>query len=204
MNELPEVLASDAEREGASRRLRDAAAEGRLTLEEFTERLDRAYAARTRTELEELTSDLPAAAPAEPAPVRAGARSQPSRKVVAVFGNAVRRGRWRVGEHTRCLTVAGNATIDLRDAILESPEPTIDVFCAMGNLDLIVPEGVDVDLGVIAVFGNKNDKRRGAPHPEAPVVRVGGVVVMGNVTVRGSGGDRRKALLPPPPPLPPT
>ena len=36
MNELPEVLASDAEREGASRRLRDAAAEGRLTLEEFT------------------------------------------------------------------------------------------------------------------------------------------------------------------------
>jgi DUF1707 SHOCT-like domain/Cell wall-active antibiotics response LiaF, C-terminal len=199
VNELPEVLASDAEREGASKRLRDAAAEGRLTLEEFTERLDRTYAARTRAELAELTSDLPAAASAQPAPVRAATRA---RKVVAVFGNTERRGRWRVGERTRCVTFAGNAKIDLRDAILEGPDATIDVFCAMGNLELIVPEGVDVDLDVFAVLGNKTDKRRGAPHPEAPVVRVEGVVVMGNVTVRGTGGERKR-ILPPPPGLPP-
>lgn len=200
MNDLPEVLASDAEREGAGGRLRDAAAEGRLTLEEFTERLDRAYAARTRGELEQLTSDLPAGASSEAATARTGTRP---RNLVAVFGNTVRRGRWRVGERTRCVTFAGNARIDLRDAVLESPEARIDVFCAMGNLDLIVPEGVDVDLSIVAVLGNKNDHRRGATHPEAPVIRVEGFVVMGNVTVRGTGGERKRSLLPPPPPLPP-
>jgi hypothetical protein len=40
MSELPEVRASDVEREQAVARLRDAAAEGRLMLEEFTERID--------------------------------------------------------------------------------------------------------------------------------------------------------------------
>ena len=197
MSELPEVLASDAEREAAGKRLRDASADGRLTLEEFTERLDGVYAARTRNDLEQLTRDLPVAAPSTAAqPVRVRQRA---RWVVALMGNTSRRGRWRVGEQTNSITLAGNSTIDLREAILDGPEVRIAVLCAMGNVHLIVPDGVDVDLGVIAVMGNKFDRRRGVPRPEAPVVRVEGLVLMGNLTVRSSRGGSR--LPAPPPPL---
>jgi hypothetical protein len=53
--------ASDAEREAAVARLRQAAGEGRLSVEELTARVDAAYAATTTGELEALTADLPAA-----------------------------------------------------------------------------------------------------------------------------------------------
>jgi hypothetical protein len=55
----PAVLASDAERERVTARLRDAAVEGRLTLAESDERQAAAYAARTRDELAPLVADLP-------------------------------------------------------------------------------------------------------------------------------------------------
>jgi Domain of unknown function (DUF1707) len=53
------IRASDQERESVVAVLRDAYAEGRLTLEEFEERSSAGYAAKTWTELRELTADLP-------------------------------------------------------------------------------------------------------------------------------------------------
>lgn len=49
---------SDAEREEAAERLRVAAGDGRLDLQELEERLEQTYAARTYGELEPLTLDL--------------------------------------------------------------------------------------------------------------------------------------------------
>ena len=54
-----DLRVSDADRERTAARLRDAAGEGRLDVAELDERLERAYAARTRGELAELTADLP-------------------------------------------------------------------------------------------------------------------------------------------------
>jgi len=54
------IRASDQERESVADVLRDAYAEGRLTLDEFEERTSAAYAARTWADLRELTADLPA------------------------------------------------------------------------------------------------------------------------------------------------
>ena len=56
----PPILASDAERERSVALLRDAVGEGRLTLEEFSERIGLAHAARTDKELANLVRDLPA------------------------------------------------------------------------------------------------------------------------------------------------
>ena len=56
----PALRASDAEREHHVELLREHAGEGRLSLDELSERLDRAYAARTRGELTALLEDLPA------------------------------------------------------------------------------------------------------------------------------------------------
>ncbi len=54
------IRASDQERESVVDVLRDAYTDGRLTLDEFTERTSAAYAAKTWADLRELTADLPA------------------------------------------------------------------------------------------------------------------------------------------------
>lgn len=55
-----DLRASDAERRAVVQRLELALRDGRLTLAEFDERAQAAYAARTRGELDDLTADLPA------------------------------------------------------------------------------------------------------------------------------------------------
>jgi len=177
--ELPALRASDAERDQAVARLREGAAEGRLTLEEFTARMSRAYEARTHAELDELVRDLPAEQRQELVPKRARVRW-----VVSLMGNATRHGKWRVGERTIVLCAMGNATVDLCDAVLTGPEVEIIVFSTMGNVHVVVPDGVDVDLSAIAIMGNRFDRSRPSAGPAAPVVRIGGLVTMGNVFVR--------------------
>jgi hypothetical protein len=74
---LADIRVSDAEREHHAELLRDHAAQGRLTVDELDERLDRVYAARTVGELAPIVSDLPAPAqPRAPRP-RPRARRRP-------------------------------------------------------------------------------------------------------------------------------
>src|SRR5205809_614527 len=61
--ENPDMRASDADREHVAQLLRDGAGDGRLDMDELSERLESVYAARTFGELNTLTKDLPVAAP---------------------------------------------------------------------------------------------------------------------------------------------
>jgi len=56
----PQTLASDADRDTAVGLLNAACPEGRLTADEYDQRLSAAYAARTWQQLDQLTADLPA------------------------------------------------------------------------------------------------------------------------------------------------
>jgi Domain of unknown function (DUF1707) len=56
----PKIRASDYDRDRTAALLREHHAAGRLTLEEFNERLDQVYAAKTMGELDDLMADLPA------------------------------------------------------------------------------------------------------------------------------------------------
>jgi Domain of unknown function (DUF1707) len=80
---------SDAEREEAVTRLRAAAGDGRLTVDELDERTTAAYAAVTRGDLARLLDDLPGPALPERAPRRRGPR-MPGRAGFAA--------RWRTRE----------------------------------------------------------------------------------------------------------
>ena len=114
MSDHPVVRASDAERERAVEHLRDAAGEGRLTLEEFVERMTAAYDARTTGELDELVGDLPAQPGSQPV-----SRRRPTRFLFSLFASTEREGRIRVRRRVMCLTTFGNIDLDLRQATLE-------------------------------------------------------------------------------------
>jgi hypothetical protein len=55
----PNIRVSDIDRDRAAALLREHHAAGRLTPEEFSERLDRAFAAKTVGEIDDLLKDLP-------------------------------------------------------------------------------------------------------------------------------------------------
>jgi Domain of unknown function (DUF1707) len=56
----PRLRASDGDRERTAQLLREHHVVGRLTAEEFNDRLEKVFAARTLGELDELLADLPA------------------------------------------------------------------------------------------------------------------------------------------------
>jgi hypothetical protein len=61
------LRAADSDRESVADLLREQHLAGRLGSDEFQERLDRCYAARTYGELDELVADLPREEPRRPA-----------------------------------------------------------------------------------------------------------------------------------------
>jgi hypothetical protein len=163
----PELRASDADRDQAVVELREHTAAGRLTLEEFSERVDQAVAARTLAELDEVRSDLPGSVPAELE------RRRPKRFTGVAFGNTQRTGRWRLPRRSFGLSFFGDLDLDLRQAELSGPRASITVFVIFGNVDVYVPESVDVDLDGFTVFGHRRDWGRDLPqHPGAPLVDV--------------------------------
>jgi hypothetical protein len=54
-----DIRASNSEREAAVEILRTSLGEGRITMAEFEQRVQAAYAATTRGDLDALTNDLP-------------------------------------------------------------------------------------------------------------------------------------------------
>jgi DUF1707 SHOCT-like domain/Cell wall-active antibiotics response LiaF, C-terminal len=190
-DDQPTVLASDAERERVVLLLRDAAGDGRLTLEELAGRLDWTYGARTSQELELVTRDLPAQPPA--AAVAPGSRTS---LVVAIMSGADRSGRWRLGARCRAIAVMGGCKLDLRGAELTAQAPVIQAVSIMGGIEIIVPEGIPVEVTGVAIMGGKSVRIKDVPlQPGAPRLRVRVFALMGGVSVR-SKAAKRKTLTP--------
>jgi hypothetical protein len=179
VSETPALRASDADRERAIVLLREHAVAGRLTLEEFTDRMSAAYRAVTSEELDELARDLPAA----PVPVVTSRRG-PTRVVFSAFGSSECAGRIRVRGRVLCVTAFGNVDLDLRRATLEGEAITIVAIGAFGAIDVYVPEGVEVDLQGFSLFGHKSLRGNDPPpRPGTPLVRVWALSLFAGIDV---------------------
>jgi hypothetical protein len=178
VSDTPALRVSDSDRERTIALLRDHAAEGRLTLEEFTDRMSAAYLARTSDELEQLARDLPAVH------TSTGSRRRPTRFMLSMFGSAERAGRIRVRRRVGCLMAFGNIDLDLRQARLEGDVITIVAVGLFGAIDVYVPEGVEVDLHGLTLGGHKRALGN-EPPPEAgtPLVRVFAISVFAGIDV---------------------
>ena len=176
-----DLRASDAEREQAVLRLRDASAEGRLTLEELVARTETAYGARTRGDLVRVTADLPVAtAPALPA-----RREGRTRFVVAIFAPVRRRNRWKLGRRTFVLSVFAPTFFELGQASIEDDEATITIFSIFAPVNVTAPPQVEVDTSVISIFAPVQERGDAGPWaPHAPRIRINGVALFAPVFVK--------------------
>jgi hypothetical protein len=184
-NSNSRLRASDADRDRAAAVLNEALAEGRLTAEEHSERLDSIYAAKTHADLVPILEDLPAAQSASAGLEPARAQRDRGSRIVAVFGGATRKGAWRVPRNSTVVTVFGGADIDLRDAILPGQEITIRAVSVFGGMSVTVPPEMRVVDSGVAIFGGRDvagDTAESAG-PDVPVLRLHGVCVFGGVFV---------------------
>ena len=179
------INASDAERDATCDVLRAAAGEGRLTFEELADRIEAALTARTRGELARLTRDLPTAAERSPARTPPAARSSPRRPPSRRRSSATcaAPGVWRVPAYSSWSTVLGDRRPrPARGAhrTLAGDDPRPDEF---GNVEILVPEGVAVDVRVSSLLGSVK-QHADAVDPAAPRVIVTGRTILGDVRVQ--------------------
>jgi Domain of unknown function (DUF1707) len=184
VEELPEIRASDADRERTAQVLRTSGANGQLTVDELDERVEAAYAAKTRGELERLVEDLGETRDRRAdVPVRPG--DEGTRWVVSVMGGSDRKGHWRVGRSVTVLNLMGGGNLDLNDAEFAGDVVEMRVYSLMGGSEIRVPEDLDVEVSEFAFMGG-NDIRAGERRtPDGgPLLRLKIISIMGGTSVR--------------------
>ncbi|HKS99987.1 MAG TPA: DUF1707 domain-containing protein [Rugosimonospora sp.] len=181
MEQEDQVRVSDAEREAIVARLNAATGEGRLTLEEFADRAGRAYAARTRGELNELVADLPPAAPGQP---RRPPSQPPTSSQTVPVGAIKHAGRLRLEQDTEFSTIVGSVKLNLRQAEIAAEEVAVQVRTVVGSVKVWVPHGVRVDVDGNSFVGSRQvDQDDAGGYANAPLLRLRVDTVIGSVKV---------------------
>ena len=174
------VHVADTDRIQVAQLLGDEAAQGRLAMSEYEDRLAKAYAAQTFSELERLTADLPGAATSASI---GPCRPAPSTLLLAIMSGFERRGRWNVPSRLTSFALFGGGVIDLRYADFTSPEVEIHSYSICGGQTILLPPEVNADVHGVAVMGAfDHDDEQGSPG--APHVTVRGFSLWGSVGIK--------------------
>jgi predicted secreted protein len=172
---------TDRDRERAAELLQQACGEGRLTLEEFGDRVAAAWAARDATELEQATDGITAPVVGTPAS---------SKTMINIVGDEKRVGRWRLPRRLRVYSLIGDWVLDLRGALVSADavsDGVVDIthVSLLGDVRVIVPEGVEVELGGMVLIGDRKVELAAVPlRPGTPRIKLRVFGLITDVTVR--------------------
>ncbi|MFC7583429.1 LiaF domain-containing protein [Nonomuraea antimicrobica] len=79
------------------------------------------------------------------------------------MGDSKRRGSWRIEQELGAVAVMGDVLLDLREAEVRTNQVDILAVSVMGDVKIIVPDGVIVDLDGMAIMGDKKVDVQQAP-----------------------------------------
>jgi len=179
-------------RERAIAVLSDAFAQDALDVDEFERRVTRVHTTDSIADIEAVLEGLPNAttALAVPAPSVALAPAgetpdEPPQTMYAVFGGVDRRGSWTVPRRFRVVAMMGGVCLDLREARFPRGVIDLEVKAFFGGVQILVPPGLAVEVHGTAIMGGFQNVNRSppTPDPDAPLLRVRGVAVMGGVDI---------------------
>jgi hypothetical protein len=174
-----ELRVSDAERTHVVNVLQKAIGHGMLSLDEFTERTDRALAAKTRGELNSVLVDLPGVTHTD---AQAPVRARPV-ELRASFATLKRHGKWSVPRELVIYNRLGGTDLDFSEAHIPYSEVRIELNCGGGSVRLMLPEGASVvtdDVRMTA--GSIKDKVGGGTG--RPRFVLSGSVTAGSLVIR--------------------
>jgi hypothetical protein len=125
--------------------LRDAAGDGRLTADEFDERMEAALSSRTLGELAVLTADL------GPGPGAAVAQAEDVVRIDLRGGSVRRTGGWVVPRRLELRPSWCDVTLDFTEAVIVADTLVIEMNMRGGSLILVTKPGIVVDPVSLAV-----------------------------------------------------
>lgn len=170
---LDPELVTEEERNGVLSALVRATSEGQLTLEEFGRRTDIVLTTGSREELQAATTGL-----AVPPSGRV------KRHWFVPFGNRIVRGHFALAPRTGMVVLMGEVHLDLRGAVLLDHQPVIRLTALLGNLRILVPAGIQVEVDESGLFGGRQITTYGpSPGAARPSLRVRMVGLLGSVKV---------------------
>lgn len=108
---------------------------------------------------------------------------------LAMLGGVERTGLWHVAQAHSAVAIMGGVELDLRQARLEAQVTDISASAIWGGVEIIVPLDVRVDVDGTGIMGGYSNIAQGSaqsappPPPDAPLIRVRGLALMGGVEV---------------------
>src|SRR5215831_10683173 len=187
------IRASVAERDATLERLSAATGDGRLTLEEFSQRMNRATTAKTRAELDRLVADLPADVGAAGSAVAERSPARPSWHISPIGGLSVS-GPWRMERSVIVVSLIGGADLDLSQAQLAAPEVTLTKVSLVGGVSIGVPPGIRVNTSGFSLLCGTSVDSGPEPGPGAPTVHIRAFSLLGGTRIyrAGRAGEREE------------
>jgi hypothetical protein len=186
----PLTASLQGERERTIALLGEHFAQDNLSLDELERRIERAYRAQDLSSLRELMQDLPSAESAV-APRAAPAIASPDiypleeGRVVSIMSNTRRRGVWQPPRFLDVYSIMSETLLDMTRAVLQPGVTEVEVRGLMTTVKIIVPPGVRVVTQASGFMADVSDLTIDPPPvgSGAPVVRITGWVVMGELKV---------------------
>jgi len=168
-------------------------AHNNLEEQEFERRLEEATSSESKARLLELISDVPTITDSK-GDSKEGSQDGSYRLnlgevrhdelIVGILSGTERRGRWEPAKYTTVLTFMGGIDLDFSQAKLAPGVTEISLFCCMGGLDIIVPEGVNVEVSCVPIMGGVDRKISDERAPGAPTIRIRGLIFMGGIDIK--------------------
>jgi hypothetical protein len=198
-NDPLSMRAADSDRSAIAEVLGTAYAEGRLTIDEYHERLDRVMASSTYGELVPIFIDLPVGDDKLPLPVRrSGASATPAlhretssgtgkaQSVVAIFGENHRQDDVHMGTSAVVTAVFGSASLDLTRATFAAQDVRITVNAVFGESRVTVPCDAIITVNVVPILGEAKPPSSMNPTVASnrpPRISISGVALLGAVHI---------------------
>jgi hypothetical protein len=170
-------------------------------MEGYESRVSAVQTADLPEDFDAAVADLPARAPRRPgsAGKNLSGRERPSAELMArvdprlhgeesvacVMGERVLQGDWLTGDRVGVFNLMGSTRIDLMDTALPPGKLKIDILCVMGDIKVIVPQGLPVRVNSLPIMANSQVDRGVERHVDrgSPYVEINGLSLMGNLVV---------------------
>ncbi len=173
--------------------LKQAYADGRITVDTLERRLKEATGAGDKETLISLVSDIPAPEGSTSSADSTDKAERPwlindrvpreSQSFFAILGGSGKSGRWQPAQSITCLSLMGGVKLDFREAEFPRNGVRINAGCIMGGQEIIIPPGINADISGVPLLGGLENKA-GTGDKGAPVLSVHGVAIMGVIEIK--------------------
>lgn len=165
---------------------------GELSLEAFESRLDLAMDSSDGVEVKALTDDLPLSVNTDYQDKKKHAlgthyqhgEGKSSEKITNILSSNKRGGVWHVPKEIIIFNLLGDNIIDFTQARFINPNVSIKLKCTLGNVKILVPEDVNVHVGVDCIVGSINNLSNADIVNDAPSLTIEGKVTLGNLDIK--------------------